>query len=82
MPIRSNPELYNKLVKYHYRWLSLGQRSRNDFSLELEQALDRLIRAGNPSGAVQSRSDESIQLVEKTMEDIRNWHFQIQAGVS
>jgi lysine 2,3-aminomutase len=50
MPMRITQELCDVLQKYHPLWLNIHVNHPNEISLELEQACDRLTRAGIPLG--------------------------------
>ena len=50
MPQRIDDELCEMLAKYHPLWLNIHVNHPNEISLELEQACDRLTRAGIPLG--------------------------------
>lgn len=46
MPMRVTQELCDMLEKYHPLWMNIHVNHSNEISLELEQACDRLTRAG------------------------------------
>ncbi len=50
LPMRVTDELTDMLQKYHPLWLNIHVNHPNEISLELEQATDRLTRAGVPLG--------------------------------
>ncbi len=50
LPMRITDELTDMLQKYHPLWLNIHVNHSNEISLELEQAADRLTRAGIPLG--------------------------------
>lgn len=50
MPMRVTQELCDMLAKYHPLWLNIHVNTPNEISLELQQAADRLTRAGIPLG--------------------------------
>jgi lysine 2,3-aminomutase len=50
MPMRVTDELTDMLQKFHPLWLNIHVNHPNEISLELEQACDRLTRAGIPLG--------------------------------
>jgi lysine 2,3-aminomutase len=50
MPMRVTQELCDMLSKFHPLWLNVHVNHPNEISLELEQACDRLTRAGIPLG--------------------------------
>jgi lysine 2,3-aminomutase len=50
MPMRVTDELTDMLQKYHPLWLNIHVNHPNEISAELEQAADRLTRAGIPLG--------------------------------
>jgi lysine 2,3-aminomutase len=50
MPMRVTDELCNTLQKYHPLWLNIHVNHPNEISAELEQACDKLTRAGIPLG--------------------------------
>ena len=50
MPMRVTQELCDMLAKYHPLWLNIHVNHSTEISLELEQACDRLSRAGIPLG--------------------------------
>jgi lysine 2,3-aminomutase len=50
LPMRVTPELTDMLQKYHPLWLNIHVNHPNEISLELDQACDRLTRAGIPLG--------------------------------
>ncbi len=50
MPMRVTSELTDMLQKYHPLWLNIHVNHPNEITAELEQACDRLTRAGIPLG--------------------------------
>lgn len=50
MPMRITQELCDTLSKYHPLWMNIHVNHPNEISRELEQAADRLTRAGIPLG--------------------------------
>jgi len=50
VPMRVTQELCDMLAKYHPLWLNIHVNTPNEISLELQQAADRLTRAGIPLG--------------------------------
>ena len=50
LPMRVTDELCDMLQKYHPFWLNIHVNHSNEISAELEQACDRLTRAGIPLG--------------------------------
>ena len=50
LPMRITNELCDMLQKYHPLWLNIHVNHSNEISAELEQACDRLTRAGIPLG--------------------------------
>lgn len=50
LPMRVTDELTDMLQKYHPLWLNIHVNHPNEISSELEQACDRLTRAGIPLG--------------------------------
>jgi lysine 2,3-aminomutase len=50
MPMRITDELTDMLQKYHPLWMNIHVNHSNEISAELEQACDRLTRAGIPLG--------------------------------
>jgi lysine 2,3-aminomutase len=50
LPMRVTSELTDMLQKYHPLWLNIHVNHPNEISLELDQACDRLTRAGIPLG--------------------------------
>jgi len=50
LPMRVTAELTDMLQKYHPLWMNIHVNHSNEISLELEQAADRLTRAGIPLG--------------------------------
>jgi lysine 2,3-aminomutase len=50
LPMRVTAELTDMLQKYHPLWLNIHVNHPNEISLELDQACDRLTRAGIPLG--------------------------------
>lgn len=50
MPMRITDELTDMLQKYHPLWMNIHVNHPNEISLELDQACDRLTRAGIPLG--------------------------------
>ncbi len=50
MPMRVTDELCDMLQKYHPLWMNIHINHPNEISAELEQACDRLTRAGIPLG--------------------------------
>jgi lysine 2,3-aminomutase len=50
MPMRVDEDLCNMLQKYHPLWMNIHVNHPNEISIELEQATDRLTRAGIPLG--------------------------------
>ncbi len=50
MPMRVTDELCDMLQKYHPLWLNIHVNHPNEISQELEQAADKLTRAGIPLG--------------------------------
>jgi lysine 2,3-aminomutase len=50
LPMRVTQELCDMLAKFHPLWLNIHVNHPNEISLELEQACDRLTRAGIPLG--------------------------------
>ncbi|MBE0408917.1 MAG: lysine 2,3-aminomutase [Anaerolineales bacterium] len=50
MPMRVTDELTDMLQKYHPLWLNINVNHPNEISAELEEACDRLSRAGIPLG--------------------------------
>ncbi|MBN1303653.1 MAG: lysine 2,3-aminomutase [Anaerolineales bacterium] len=50
MPMRVTQELVDTLAKYHPLWLNIHVNHPNEISLELEEACDRMSRAGIPLG--------------------------------
>jgi lysine 2,3-aminomutase len=50
MPMRVTPELCDMLGKYHPLWLNIHVNHPNEITRELDEACDRLTRAGIPLG--------------------------------
>lgn len=50
LPMRITDELTDMLQKYHPLWMNIHVNHSNEISAELEQACDRLTRAGIPLG--------------------------------
>jgi lysine 2,3-aminomutase len=50
MPMRVTQELCDMLAKFHPLWMNIHVNHPNEISLELEQACDRLTKAGIPLG--------------------------------
>jgi lysine 2,3-aminomutase len=50
LPMRITSELCDMLQKYHPLWMNIHVNHSNEISAELEQACDRLTRAGIPLG--------------------------------
>jgi len=50
LPMRITDDLTNMLQKYHPLWLNIHVNHPNEISAELEQACDKLTRAGIPLG--------------------------------
>lgn len=50
MPMRITDELTDMLQKYHPLWMNIHVNHSNEISAELEEACDRLTRAGIPLG--------------------------------
>jgi len=72
MPMRVTTELTDMLQKYHPLWMNIHVNHPNEISVELEEACDRLTRAGIPLGnqsvlmaGVNDNVDIQRELVQK-----------------
>lgn len=73
LPMRVTDELCDMLSKYHPLWLNIHVNSSNEISAELEEACDRLARAGIPLGnqAVLLRGvNDNVHLQRKLVQDL------------
>ncbi|MBI5297226.1 MAG: lysine 2,3-aminomutase [Chloroflexi bacterium] len=73
MPMRITQELCDMLAKYHPLWLNIHVNHPNEISLELEQACDRLTRAGIPLGnqsVLLAGVNDNVHIQRKLVHDL------------
>jgi lysine 2,3-aminomutase len=73
MPMRVTQELCDMLAKYHPLWLNIHVNHPNEISLELEQACDRLTRAGIPLGnqsVLLAGVNDNVHIQRKLVHDL------------
>ena len=73
MPMRITQELCDMLAKYHPLWLNIHVNHSNEISLELEQACDRLTRAGIPLGnqsVLLAGVNDNVHIQRKLVQDL------------
>jgi lysine 2,3-aminomutase len=73
MPMRVTQELCDMLAKYHPLWLNIHVNHSNEISLELEQACDRLTRAGIPLGnqaVLLAGVNDNVHIQRKLVQDL------------
>src|SRR6186713_841198 len=73
MPMRVTQELCDMLAKYHPLWLNIHVNHSNEISLELEQACDRLTRAGIPLGnqsVLLAGINDNVHIQRKLVQDL------------
>jgi lysine 2,3-aminomutase len=73
LPMRVTQELCDMLAKYHPLWLNIHVNHSNEISLELEQACDRLTRAGIPLGnqsVLLAGVNDNIHIQRKLVQDL------------
>ena len=73
MPMRITQELCDTLAKYHPLWLNIHVNHSNEISLELEQACDRLTRAGIPLGnqsVLLAGVNDNVHIQRKLVQDL------------
>ena len=73
MPMRVTQELCDMLAKYHPLWMNIHVNHSNEISLELEQACDRLTRAGIPLGnqsVLLAGVNDNVHIQRKLVQDL------------
>ena len=73
MPMRVTQELCDMLAKYHPLWVNIHVNHSNEISLELEQACDRLSRAGIPLGnqsVLLAGVNDNVHIQRKLVQDL------------
>ncbi len=73
MPMRITQELCDTLAKYHPLWLNIHVNHSSEISLELEQACDRLTRAGIPLGnqsVLLAGVNDNVHIQRKLVQDL------------
>ena len=73
MPMRVTQELVDMLAKYHPLWMNIHVNHPNEISLELEQACDRLTRAGIPLGnqsVLLAGVNDNVHIQRKLVQDL------------
>jgi lysine 2,3-aminomutase len=73
MPMRVTQELCDMLAKFHPLWLNIHVNHSNEISLELEQACDRLTRAGIPLGnqsVLLAGVNDNVHIQRKLVQDL------------
>ena len=73
MPMRVTQELCDMLAKYHPLWLNIHVNHSDEISLELEQACDRLTRAGIPLGnqsVLLAGINDNVHIQRKLVQDL------------
>jgi lysine 2,3-aminomutase len=73
LPMRITQELCDVLAKYHPLWLNIHVNHSNEISLELEQACDRLTRAGIPLGnqsVLLAGVNDNVHIQRKLVQDL------------
>jgi lysine 2,3-aminomutase len=73
MPMRVTQELCDTLAKYHPLWVNIHVNHSNEISLELEQACDRLTRAGIPLGnqsVLLAGVNDNVHIQRKLVQDL------------
>jgi len=73
MPMRITQELCDTLAKYHPLWVNIHVNHSNEISLELEQACDRLTRAGIPLGnqsVLLAGVNDNVHIQRKLVQDL------------
>jgi lysine 2,3-aminomutase len=73
MPMRITQELCDMLAKFHPLWLNIHVNHSNEISLELEQACDRLTRAGIPLGnqsVLLAGVNDNVHIQRKLVQDL------------
>jgi lysine 2,3-aminomutase len=73
LPMRVTQELCDMLSKFHPLWLNIHVNHPNEISLELEQAADRLTRAGIPLGnqsVLLAGVNDNVHIQRKLVQDL------------
>jgi lysine 2,3-aminomutase len=73
MPMRITQELCDMLAKFHPLWLNIHVNHSSEISLELEQACDRLTRAGIPLGnqsVLLAGVNDNVHIQRKLVQDL------------
>ena len=73
MPMRVTQELVDMLAKYHPLWMNIHVNHPNEISLELEQACDRLTRAGIPlcnQSVLLAGVNDNVHIQRKLVQDL------------
>ncbi len=73
MPMRVTQELVDMLAKYHPLWMNIHVNHPNEISLELEQACDRLTKAGIPLGnqsVLLAGVNDNVHIQRKLVHDL------------
>ena len=73
LPMRVTDELTEMLQKYHPLWINIHVNHPNEISLELDQACDRLTRAGIPLGnqaVLLAGINDNIHIQRKLVQDL------------
>lgn len=73
MPMRVTQELCDMLARFHPLWLNIHVNHSNEISLELEQACDRLTRAGIPLGnqsVLLAGVNDNVHIQRKLVQDL------------
>jgi lysine 2,3-aminomutase len=73
LPMRVTDELTDMLQKHHPLWINIHVNHPNEISLELEQACDRLTRAGIPLGnqaVLLAGINDNIHIQRKLVQDL------------
>jgi lysine 2,3-aminomutase len=73
MPMRVTNELTDMLQKYHPLWLNIHVNHPNEITAELEQACDRLTRAGIPLGnqaVLLAGVNDNVHIQRKLVHDL------------
>jgi lysine 2,3-aminomutase len=73
MPMRVTQELCDTLAKFHPLWLNIHVNHSNEISLELEEACDRMTRAGIPLGnqaVLLAGVNDNVHIQRKLVQDL------------
>ena len=73
MPMRVTDELCNVLQKYHPLWMNIHVNHPNEITMELDQACDKLTRAGIPLGnqsVLLAGINDCVHIQRKLVQDL------------